>query len=70
MVVTSSTVHRQAEKALADVFNRFFHPLRSVEEPVVSCEISSGPKFPEIIRMHFIRRQHQANHLIVGRICI
>ena len=68
MVMTSRAVHRQTKQALADMFNRFFHPLWSVKEPVVSREISSGPKFPEIIGMQFIRREHQANHLIVGSI--
>ena len=70
MIVTSRTIHRQTQEPLADMLDRFFHPLGAIEEPVVPREVTARSQLAEIVRMGLIRREHQPYHLIVRGVII
>ena len=68
VIVALGAVDRQSEKSLADMFDCLLHPLRPIEQEVVAGEKPGRPQLVQVVRMQLVGSQHQADHLVIGRI--
>ena len=70
VIMALGAVHRQAEKALADMLDRFIEPLMAVEDKITAGEIAGGTELGGIVGIEFVGGEHLPHHLVVGDICI